>query len=64
MNINSDKHKLLNKWMYQTILDHPDMVKDAHSVIDIYRGLQHVFIQDIQLCLKEMAEEILKPEKN
>ena len=58
------RHKLLDKWIYQAITDNPNIVKSAHSAIDIYRGLQHIFIQDMQLCLKEIAKEILKVEKN
>jgi len=58
------RYKLLDKWIYQAISDDPDMIKSAHSAIDIYRGLQHIFIQDMKLFLKDMAKEILKSEKN
>ena len=58
------RYKLLDKWIYQAISDDPDMIKSAHSAIDIYRGLQKIFIQDMKLSLKEIAKEILKSEKN
>ena len=58
------RYKLLDKWIYQAISDDPDMIKSAHSAIDIYRGLQQIFIQDMKLSLKEIAKEILKSEKN
>jgi hypothetical protein len=58
------RYKLLDKWIYQAISDNPDMVKSAHSSIDIYQALQHIFIQDMQLSLRDIAKEVLKSEKN
>jgi hypothetical protein len=58
------RYKLLDKWIYQAISDNPDMIKSAHSAIDIYRALQHIFIQDMKMSLSEIAKEVLKSEKN
>lgn len=58
------RHKLLDQWICQAILDNPDIIKTTTSSIDIYRALQNIFLQDMQMSLREIAKEMLKEKKN
>lgn len=60
----SKNSHLLDKWIYATIVDNPDIVKTAKSAIELYSDINRIFVEDMQEFMKEMAKEILKVEKN
>jgi len=54
-----DNHLLLMNWLYKTIADNPDAITKAEDSIDVYRMLQHKFLQDMQIGMKKIAKEVL-----
>lgn len=55
----TQNYRLLNNWLCQTISDNPQIVKEATEVIDIYSALNRIFLQDMQLAMKDIAKEVL-----
>lgn len=51
--------KLLNNWLYKTIIDHPEIVKESKDSKDVYSHLYLYWLEDIQEAMKAIAKEIL-----
>ena len=54
-----DNYKLLRKWLAQTTVDYPEIIKDSESAVEVYEKLYEIWLEDCQKAFKELLREIM-----
>ena len=55
----NDNSILLKSWLYKVISENTEIITPENGVVGVYAELQEIFLQDIQLAMKDMAKEIM-----
>lgn len=53
------RYMLLKNWMYKALADHPEIIKESFSSIDVYQKLNDLWLEDVQKAMKELAIEMM-----
>ena len=55
-----ERHKLLSLWISKAIVDNPEIIRDSKTHVEVYQGLYDIWIQDVNIAMKEIAEQVIK----
>jgi len=54
-----ENYKLLRKWLLQTTVDNPEIIKDSESEVHVYVKLYEIWLVDCQKAFKELIKETM-----
>jgi hypothetical protein len=53
-------YQLLSNWLYKTLADNPEFLTKVKEPKELYFNLYVIWLNDVQLAMKEMAKDVLK----